>query len=538
MRNHSPRRGEDAASSHAPRSEAGIGREEEFVYPPEATLMSTTDLDSYVRYANAAFLDVSGYSREQMLGRPHNLVRHPDMPREAFADLWATLKGGEAWSALVKNRRADGAHYWVRANVTPVRQGGELVGYLSVRTQPERREIDAAAALYRRFRDGRARGLAFHKGLIVRTGLMAWTRLARVLPVRWRIRLALAAVAAVTGLAAAAAAMATAAGGAFAGGLAAAPALLAALMAALWLEAGIARPLSQVLKQANAVAAGQPGARDTLQRVDEIGMLLRAINQAGLNLRAMVGDVAAQMQGIEQSNQRIADGNELLKQRTAQTHARLQETAAASEQMASAVQHSAETGRRAHELAGGASEAVRNGGSAISQVMQAMTDIARSNAKIAEINGLIDSIAFQTNILALNAAVEAARAGESGRGFAVVAGEVRSLAQRSSQAARDIKQLISENADKSRNGAQHAEQAGRAMEDIVDKVQHVSALINEMSTSASEQSSGVDQVSKAMVQVDQMTRDNALLVEDLSTAVHDMLMRTGRLSEAVQAFDR
>ena len=166
----------------------------EFDYPSDATLMSTTDTDSYVTYANAAFLNVSGYSRDELLGQPHNLVRHPDMPREAFADLWATLRKGEAWSALIKNRRANGDYYWVRANVTPIRQSGQVIGYMSVRTRPSRPEVAQAAALYQRFRGGRARGLAFHKGLIVRTGLLACTRLGQVIPVRWRIRLALAAV--------------------------------------------------------------------------------------------------------------------------------------------------------------------------------------------------------------------------------------------------------------------------------------------------------------------------------------------------------
>lgn len=165
--------------------------QQEFEFPDNATLMSTTDTESYVTYANAAFMQVSGFSLEEIQGQPHNVVRHPDMPKEAFADMWSTLKGGEPWSALVKNRRKNGDHYWVRANATPVVRNGQPAGYMSVRTQASREEIVAAEALYRDFREGKAGNRRFHKGLIVRTGLMGWTSVLQTMPVRWRIRSAL-----------------------------------------------------------------------------------------------------------------------------------------------------------------------------------------------------------------------------------------------------------------------------------------------------------------------------------------------------------
>ena len=138
-----------------------------FDFPDDATLMSSTDTSSHITYANEAFIKVSGYERDEILGSPHNLVRHPDMPREAFADMWATLKSGESWTALVKNRRKDGDHYWVRANATPVVRGGSVVGYMSVRTKPGHDEVQQAEALYRRFREGQAGSKAFRRGLIV-----------------------------------------------------------------------------------------------------------------------------------------------------------------------------------------------------------------------------------------------------------------------------------------------------------------------------------------------------------------------------------
>ena len=161
----------------------------EYEFPDNATLMSTTDTQSYIAYANAAFVEVSGFSREEIEGQPHNMVRHPDMPPEAFADMWATLKAGQPWTALVKNRRKNGDHYWVRANATPVVRNGRTSGYMSVRTKPSREEIAAAEALYRDFRTGQAGSRKFHKGLIVRTGWMAWRSVFQVMPVRWRIRL-------------------------------------------------------------------------------------------------------------------------------------------------------------------------------------------------------------------------------------------------------------------------------------------------------------------------------------------------------------
>ena len=142
----------------------------EFDYDDDATLMSMTDTQSYVTYANSAFIQVSGFERDEIIGKPHNLVRHPDMPKEAFADMWRTLKEGQSWSALVKNRRKNGDHYWVRANATPVHRNNQLVGYMSVRTKPSRHEIEAAEVLYRDMREGRAGNRKLFKGILVRTG--------------------------------------------------------------------------------------------------------------------------------------------------------------------------------------------------------------------------------------------------------------------------------------------------------------------------------------------------------------------------------
>ncbi|MBT9457433.1 MAG: PAS domain-containing protein [Burkholderiaceae bacterium] len=503
----------------------------ECVIDDGVTLMSTTDTHSHITYCNAAFVQVSGFDAAELLGQPHNAVRHPDMPAEAFADMWATLKAGESWTALVKNRRKNGDHYWVRANATPVRRNGQVSGYMSVRTKPSREEVAHAEALYRSFREGKAGSRRFFKGLIVRTGAMAWMSALQLMPVRWRIRCALVTMLPMLISAAAGLGMAGAALGGFA-----AMASALCLATSLWLERQIASPLALVLKQALTVAAGQLAENTNLDRVDEIGLILRAINQSGLNLRSLVDDVSEQISGLQLASGEIAQGNVDLSSRTEQAASSLQETAASMEQMTSTVTQNAEGARQATRLAGEASEAAAKGGGVVGHVVGTMQQIIHSSKKIADIIGVIDGIAFQTNILALNAAVEAARAGEQGRGFAVVAAEVRSLAGRSAEAAKEIKRLITDSAEKVDTGSRLADDAGRSMEEIVSQVKRVADLIQEITASTIEQSGGITQVNVAVSQLDQMTQQNAALVEQSSAASETLKSRAYRLAEAVNVY--
>ena len=503
----------------------------EFNLPEDATLMSTTDTRSHVTYANESFVAVSGFSREEIKGQPHNFVRHPDMPAQAFADMWATLKGGEPWTALVKNRRKDGDHYWVRANAVPVVRGGEQVGYMSVRTKPTREEVAGAEKLYSDFREGRAGSRKFHKGLVVRSGLASLLGLGQTLSVRGRIRLTMAGMwlfCLLCGALFAADWFAVAKLGAVAA--------IAAAAVCIALEMQIAGPLENLLQQALGVATGANRNVAHMNRVDEIGMTMRTNSQLGLMFRWLIDDVTQQVMTVQNATTEIAQGNTDLSSRTEQAAASVEETASSMEQMTATVKQNADTAQQANHLSGAASTAAQKGGDAVSQIVATMSEITASSKKIGDIIGVIDGIAFQTNILALNAAVEAARAGEQGRGFAVVAGEVRSLPQRSAEAAKEIKTLIGASVERVEVGSKLVDEAGKTMTDIVSQVKRVSDLIGEISSSTIEQSAGITQVGQAISHLDEITQQNAALVEQGAAASESLKQQAERLVEAVSVF--
>ncbi|GCL65947.1 methyl-accepting chemotaxis protein [Pseudaquabacterium pictum] len=264
--------------------------------------------------------------------------------------------------------------------------------------------------------------------------------------------------------------------------------------------------------------------------------VMAAMHSMRDRLAAMVGEVRRSSDSIATGSSQIATGNADLSQRTEEQASNLQQTAASMEELTGTVKNNAETAQQANQLATGAAAAAARGGEVVGQVVATMQDIATASRKISDIIGVIDGIAFQTNILALNAAVEAARAGEQGRGFAVVASEVRSLAQRSAQAAKEIKSLIGSSGEKVELGARQVNDAGTSMAEIVRQVQQVSQLIGEISHATAEQSRGISQVGDAVGQLDQVTQQNAALVEESAAAAESLRQQAGRLVEVVGGF--
>ena len=312
--------------------------------------------------------------------------------------------------------------------------------------------------------------------------------------------------------------------------------LLFIVLGAYYLIRSIQQPLAQVTALAQRIADGDLSAQGKVTRGDEFGDLLRAQYAMSEALGRMVHQVRQSTDSIAIASAEIATGNHDLSARTEQTSSNLQQTAAAMEQFTSTIQQSAGSAQQASSLAASATGVARRGGEVVTQVVSTMEEINHSSKKIADIIGVIDGIAFQTNILALNAAVEAARAGEQGRGFAVVASEVRSLAQRSADAAKEIKQLINASVEKVETGTRLVADAGTTMDDIVSSVQRVTDMIGEITAASSEQSAGVSQVNQAIGNLDQMTQQNAALVEESAAAAQSLREQADQLAQVVSVF--
>jgi len=508
---------------------------QEFAYPTGETLVSTTDLKGRILYCNPMFIAVSGYSREELQGQPHNLIRHPDMPEEAFRDMWETIAQGHPWSAGVKNRRKDGSYYWVMANVTPLMDGDKPVGYMSVRTEASRAQIQASEALYATMRAEKERGQLVHtlqRGRVVRRTLAGWLKEALALRLSGRINLTLG----VTGLLLLGAGGLLATGQMASGALGVGLALATLLGASYALHKGCLSPLQDLRNFADRMAAGDLTQRQDLTRNDEMGELAQALYQLTVNLQAVVRDTRTQSIQMGNATSEIAAGNLDLSQRTEDQASSLQETAASIEEITGSVRHSADSAASASRLADGAAQVTQRGSDAVNLVVKTMQEVREASRRISDITAVIDSIAFQTNILALNAAVEAARAGEQGRGFAVVATEVRTLSQRTSTAAREIKQLIDDAAKKIETGYLQTDSASKTMSESLSAVQSVNQLVSEVSHSAREQLLAISQVNTAVVQMESITQQNAALVEEIAAAASSVQGQAEVMTSTVDVF--
>jgi methyl-accepting chemotaxis protein/aerotaxis receptor len=658
----------------------------EVLLEDDICIVSRTNNKGVINFINDDFLRVSGFSEDELIGAPHNIVRHPDMPPEAYADLWKTLDEGKPWIGLVKNRCKNGDFYWVEAHASAIREGDRVTGYMSVRTKPNREDVMAAEDLYRKFREGKQGNLVIREGQAVRTGLLANIASLQYLSIKWRL---------IGGLLFFCASMI--AGGALglygmgqsnrglksvyeersqpmgmlaevqrrlmqnqhliensvntsqaevrenvakvafnsekvnflwdgymSSGLqpedknlaekfaadreryesegiqlavaallddnhrvakiiaseriaplykavemdinflinrqiqaskneyelasgnyaiirdmalySIALALLLAVTGGLLLIRSILGPIDQAEKLANAVASGDLGSKVGKTSRSEIGRLLLTLKIMNLNLVALVGDVRRSAGIIGISSHEMAGCNAEVSQRTEEQASSLEETSQTMDEITTNIRQNAGNTQQASMMAASASDIAVKGGKMVGGVVNTMAAISTSSRKIVDIIGVIEDIAFQTNILALNAAVEAARAGEHGRGFAVVAAEVRNLAQRSAVAAKEITALIDDSVDRVEAGTRQVDQAGATMTQIVEAVKHVTDIISDISAAFAEQSRGIEQVNAAVNQIGEITNQNAGLVSEAAGAAEGMQEQARVLERAVSVF--
>jgi aerotaxis receptor len=482
------------------------------------TLVSVTDVKGRIVYCNRSFVEVSGFSEAELLGQAHNIVRHPDMPAEAFRDMWATIASGRPWTAAVKNRRKNGDHYWVRANATPVRRDGRIVGYLSVRTTLSNAEIAESEKLYAEMRAEAGRGeqqLTLQSGRLRRKNLTG--RLSHWVSdigqwLGWS-------GAALLGATVVSAALTSWLSGWLLWPLVVILALGCHALQRRWTLV----PLEQLRHQANVLASGDLLTAGQTDLPGVIGEVATAVQQVAVTTRALISDITSEVSGLREVASEIAAGNQDLSARTEAQASSLEQTAASMEEINGTVKSTASSVDDGARRAERADEAARASAEAVGKMAHTMAQISESSQRIREFNQVIEQVAFQTNILALNAAVEAARAGDEGRGFAVVAGEVRMLARRTSEAASEIKRLIEESVERVETGNRETADAQTRIEDLADVVRQMVTVLHEVSNTSREQQSGISQVNEAVSHLDGITQQNAAMVEQLAAAAHNLL---------------
>lgn len=517
----------------------GSVTQREYVLEDGDVLISKTDSQSHILYANQAFIDASGFSYEELYSSPHNIVRHPDMPEVVFQDMWQDLQAGKYWSGLVKNRRKNGDHYWVRANVVPIREGNRVTGFCSIRIKPNRQEVGHAEEVYR---DIREQGRRYE----VKHGVAYRRSVRRLIPLNFNSMRVKSAFSAIAGF------------GLFSGfGIAAsitlnqlAPqssadmaflgiGLVGGLCVGAWqLFNGLRnrRFMYKTNDFALQLAAGNLEATIPRMGKREMDNTLGTMNFMRRSLEALIGDLNQRVTRIRPAVESISGGNDAMASRFEQQASAVQQTAASAEEISSTVGQSAENATQASNASVGNVNEVDHTSQIMAKLARAMEDITQHADNMAGIVSTIDTIAFQTNILALNASVEAARAGEHGRGFAVVAEEVRKLASQSAEAAKQVQSLIDE-ARKSIHGGQvQAHEATDAMEKIRSASHRVNDLMGEITAATHEQSQGIRQISSAINDIDHSTQSSAASMDTYKEATVELAEQIHGLSHSAMAF--
>ncbi len=507
---------------------------QEFDFPGKDMLVSTTDTKGVITHCNHGFVAVSGYTYDELLGQPHNLIRHPDMPSEAYKDMWSTIGHGRPWSGIVKNRRKNGDYYWVQANVTPIMKNGKPQGYMSVRTKPSREQIQEAEALYVRVRAQRENNhptFSLRCGQVRYMGWRDWLGKLNRLTMTQRL----------TGLMTGMVGLGMLPSLLGMQGLTAQLAQLAVLLGGAavvlsWFHLRIASVIDEAEQFASDLSGCNLTTSIEVHHGRPMSSLTRCLWQIQINMRAIIGDVKQEISGFTQTASEISSGSLELSSRTESQASSLQQTAASMEELSSTVRQTADTAARVSAQSDESTQTAARGGLAVQEVSRAMQNIDASSKKMQDIISVIEGIAFQTNILALNAAVEAARAGDQGRGFAVVASEVRALAQRSAVAAKEIRGLIAASAVEISQGNTQMAQAGCTIDEVVASVQVVGELIRQITRATQEQSLGISHVNDSVVQLDSVTQQNAALVEESAASAEHLSSSSATLTRSIQVF--
>ncbi|MBA5606105.1 PAS domain S-box protein [Duganella sp. FT3S] len=506
----------------------------EYVLGESDLIISKTDLKGHFTYVNPDCERISGYSANELIGAHQSIMRHPDMPKALAEDFWRTLSAGKTWVGMMKNQTKGGGYYWVETNAAPMLEDGKPVGYVSIRIKPTAQQIKAAEVAYRALNGG-SRHMEIRGGKATVRTLSARLNPFRKMTIKARLSAAGGGLA-VLSLVTAACAWPGANVGGYWASITATVCALTALALIPLLYQGILLPLQQAKAAIECMSAGDLSGKIEADGYDELAAVMQALRILQTNIKLLVGQIQEATVQVNQGASEIAAGNADLAGRTEAQASALEETASVMEQLTQTVRQNADHARDANKLVVTACDSASQGKATVGEVVGMMGQIQSSAHQITDIIGVIDGIAFQTNILALNAAVEAARAGEQGRGFAVVAVEVRTLAQRSAAAAQQIKGLIEGAVAQVGQGGQLADAAGDAMSGIAQSIDRSACIMGEISDASVEQSQGIAQVNQAVAQLDAMTQQNSALVEQAAAGAENMRQQAVRLGNLVNVF--
>lgn len=509
--------------------------DQEYEFPAHELLMSTTDTRGHITHCNSAFQRVSGYSEEELLGAPHNILRHPDVPPEAFKDMWATIGHGRNWRGIVKNRRKDGRYYWVHASVTPLMQGGKPIGYVSVRGKASREQIKAAEKLYAKLHAQRQRGddhIQLHGGRVRTKGLL--NHIAKLQRANFTQRFAAMLTPwlvlmlafgwmdwsdpwALLGLCVLAAA-------GYGGAL-------------LWIKHRVSDPIAKAVHITEHLASCHLDYDfDMLRGRHPSAILIDHLYQLNIALRSVVGDALHEIDKFTDLSRNIASDAASLSHHASVQTDDLSRTSEAMRRLEHTVQNATHTIDEVRAKTAASVSQAEQGRASMREADATVQGMTASARQMQQIIVTIESIAFQTSILALNAAVEAARAGEQGRGFSVVASEVRALAARSAQAAGEIRQLIAHSNAQILSSARQMHQAHERIDSMVQSIRQVNDSVESIIECIHDQQRGIERVNASLALLEGTGGQNQQMSQESASAAEHMSQSTGLLRRTLEVF--